>query len=780
MDSGDHDRLSSTMGGSALNKRKGTSLHAVAAQGGMEGSESKLERPSRRKSEWFRWLRRFRQRVVYSLLDYQRAVVMVLLAIPFVIAVALVILGKESGSVAEVTGSVDPGAHALFQQLALGARTGSAEIPSPGEEEKRDSWFSRAWDTDRFDPVSRDVIVDQARTAVKMSGRRVEMEPENGVSGSEEDKSLTLIAACRSRSRHFIAAFESWSRCGEIDQIVIVDWSSEHDRAAEMLASVKSASKRVQEKTLLITAENQTTWSLPQAYNLAAQFSTSNWLLKVDCDTSLSSSFVDSLHTMTTREYRTAPISSDPSSGDAKLRGVFCIQRKKFIQSGGYDERLGSYGYEDVELYQRLRQNLGLRETLFPIRGIRHLSFRDLSSDQSEMLPKVLVRAHELVLNDLTPWGPTLSASMSSKYEYFEASAVTLPKIIHAVPSRKCSDAFDLIPGSRRYEILKNTTSLLMHNEFGIPWDVLSQMDDSSTREVLEIMSNNEVRPIFVDLTGSVAGRLATLMVVLATASDARTVVIASWHSDSEVIELSSLFDIPEMNRRLHQSSLNTRLFSLSRWKCKKDIAFCVKWDSVYKELTEVDFGSLRSLPRTNGKKPTLYRSQRYPTKRLASSVDKSLRRRIADAIVFAGGSCLPYPQDVGPFKDVTTLWAAIAPKEASKFVGGIQKQKGASARIGGEQGKRAYYIGGPNPMATKTIEVLLYGTEQAGVPLCRLADDASTTYVTLECARYYLCDLWRAAQPAQFWGDAGRYIRGYDSYTTVIPARDVHSFFHP
>ena len=69
----------------------------------------------------------------------------------------------------------------------------------------------------------------------------------------------------------------SWLRAEGVDEIVLIDWSSE--------PPISSLALPADPRLRLVRAATERGWSLARAYNLALQLSTADIVLKVDSDT---------------------------------------------------------------------------------------------------------------------------------------------------------------------------------------------------------------------------------------------------------------------------------------------------------------------------------------------------------------------------------------------------------------------------------------------------------------------------------------------------------------
>mgnify|MGYP003645517727 FL=1 len=195
---------------------------------------------------------------------------------------------------------------------------------------------------------------------------------------------ISLICACKNRSKALKVSLSSWLIFDEIKEIIIVDWDSD-----ESINYLSEIDKRIK----IVTISEQKYFNQPQPLNIAASLATQEYILKVDCDYILNpyhnffenysvdqNSFVSGHHDHESPEY------IDPETGLSMfdktsmstddlltyvnsyshffkyLTGMLLVSRENFIKIGGYNENFGKYyAFEDDEICARLKL-LGLEQ----------------------------------------------------------------------------------------------------------------------------------------------------------------------------------------------------------------------------------------------------------------------------------------------------------------------------------------------------------------------------------------------------------------------------------
>jgi SAM-dependent methyltransferase len=196
--------------------------------------------------------------------------------------------------------------------------------------------------------------------------------------------SISVICACKNRYDSLRVSLNSWLSIKNIQEIIIVDWSSD-----EPLNHLTKLDSRIK----IVRVEDKKYFNQPQPLNLAASLATGDYILKLDTDYLINPyyNFVEKYfpdhNSFTSGSYNTnSPEYLDPETGlyminkhemsDEQLKeyfnsyspyflyltGLLFISKENYNKIGGYNENLGKcYAYEDDEIFQRLRY-MGLNE----------------------------------------------------------------------------------------------------------------------------------------------------------------------------------------------------------------------------------------------------------------------------------------------------------------------------------------------------------------------------------------------------------------------------------
>lgn len=161
---------------------------------------------------------------------------------------------------------------------------------------------------------------------------------------------VSVVCACMNRNAILQVNIMSWLHFKEIGEIIIVDWSS-----SKTLQHLTELDPRIK----VVRVDNQKYFNISQAFNLAIDCASLDYILKLDVDYFINPyyNFFD-LH----------PINSDIfyvgycnrlNSGNILpifkyLSGLCYVRRDIILSLNGYNEHFSGYGYDDVDMHTRI------------------------------------------------------------------------------------------------------------------------------------------------------------------------------------------------------------------------------------------------------------------------------------------------------------------------------------------------------------------------------------------------------------------------------------------
>jgi hypothetical protein len=157
---------------------------------------------------------------------------------------------------------------------------------------------------------------------------------------------ISLFTAVKNRTKFLEESLITWIAHNDIDEIIIVDWDSE-----ESLLPI--VNKYQNGKITLFVVRDQPRWILSFAFNLAASLTTRTRILKVDADIKLSKDFFTN-HPLKPGNFYSGNWEMARNDNERHLHGTYFGWREDFFRVNGYNEFIKSYGWDDIDLYDRL------------------------------------------------------------------------------------------------------------------------------------------------------------------------------------------------------------------------------------------------------------------------------------------------------------------------------------------------------------------------------------------------------------------------------------------
>lgn len=181
---------------------------------------------------------------------------------------------------------------------------------------------------------------------------------------------ISIICGVKNRENALKLSLTSWLMFDSVSEIIIIDWSS--DNYLEYLTSLD---KRIK----VIRVDNKEYFNLPVSYNLASDFVSNEYILKMDSEYVLNP-YYDFVEEMLPEigTFITGCYWMDSSPFFKYLNGLLYTRTEDFRNVGGYNENLKDYGYDDDDLYGRL-EKYGLKRKNIPTepRMIFHIPHPD-------------------------------------------------------------------------------------------------------------------------------------------------------------------------------------------------------------------------------------------------------------------------------------------------------------------------------------------------------------------------------------------------------------------
>lgn len=223
----------------------------------------------------------------------------------------------------------------------------------------------------------------------------------------EVAEGISLVTCCMNRNENLLKAIPSWIDCKEINEIIIVDWSS-NEAVYDYLKYHGITDKRIK----IIRVDNQPSWVLSYAFNIGFRASSFSKILKTDADIIIKPDFFEknSLqeNIFISGDWRSA------AKGQEHINGFFFVDRQSLMSIKGFNEYITTYGWDDDDIYSRLG-SIGLTRTLVDLNTIYHIPHGDelrVDSNSSGNEPlndlhkstRFKIRTNRFIANAMPSW----------------------------------------------------------------------------------------------------------------------------------------------------------------------------------------------------------------------------------------------------------------------------------------------------------------------------------------------------------------------------------------
>ncbi|PXF46235.1 hypothetical protein BWQ96_04020 [Gracilariopsis chorda] len=299
---------------------------------------------------------------------------------------------------------------------------------------------------------------------------------------------VSLAAVCMGRHDTLKKTVPAWLAVKDVDEVILVDWSS-HPPLEPVVRAIEGG-----EKVKIIRVEGEPSWVLSRAYNLALNATSYSHVIRTDCDYQVGPHFVTA-HRQLMQQTHSSAVgdtaadgSTDPThdgqhyyagnynlarnENEVHLNGAVFIRRKHFLDIGGYDERIQTYGWDDEDLYNRLG-GAGLKKMNISYDHVSHVKHDNSGRAQSGVkFAAVEIDLNSLLLEKLKPWSNDLH--MATNYDD-SASASSNKVVVRAAAKPKALK--DLVTPEEYNEAWAVALGRRLHDSYKVPWDIIASLD---------------------------------------------------------------------------------------------------------------------------------------------------------------------------------------------------------------------------------------------------------------------------------------------------------------
>lgn len=197
------------------------------------------------------------------------------------------------------------------------------------------------------------------------------------------DKKITIVFPVMNRNSHVAEAVPTWMEHDEIDEIIIVDWSS--DQPIHLDESCQKICKN--SKVKIIRIENEKYFQNPAfAINIGIDMSDNSNILKLDIDYKLTNPNILKIlkRNSTPGHFFCGTV---PEKEFNCFWGFAYFHRQDYEKTGGYNENLQGWGGEDADFYDRLEEVGAERTVVINIKDfISHIDHDDNLRTQNHFI----------------------------------------------------------------------------------------------------------------------------------------------------------------------------------------------------------------------------------------------------------------------------------------------------------------------------------------------------------------------------------------------------------
>jgi predicted glycosyltransferase involved in capsule biosynthesis len=334
----------------------------------------------------------------------------------------------------------------------------------------------------------------------------------------DEKSNVSIVVGCMNRTEFLIRALPSWLTHEKVGEIIIVDWNSSNP--------IENDIKHIEDDRIkvfrVIGVEK---WLLSAALNFGINHSTLPLLLKLDSDDILRKDFFNK-HPLTSNQnyFYTGNWQISRNENENHLNGVIYIPKKHFLEVGGYNEYIKTYGWDDSDLYERLQKNsLEKRDILSD--HIFHLQHGDIIRSNFRDLKIEILK--NMRLSQKRPWGKDKKSVSYIKIDDKKELYQPLDLDIYQIP----------------YSLMQKCTLFALQcalNDVGYPWSMTNKKSYST---LVHLTYNRHRLKLFIEPKNGLGNRLRAIASAAVVAKETNRNLIIVWIPDNHCeAKFSDLF----------------------------------------------------------------------------------------------------------------------------------------------------------------------------------------------------------------------------------------------
>jgi len=209
---------------------------------------------------------------------------------------------------------------------------------------------------------------------------------------------ISIVTCAMNRTANLLRALSSWLRFSNIDEVIIVDWSSK-DPVGQSLKENGFNDSRIK----VIRVDGEPRWILSYAFNVGFRCASRDKILKVDADILLLDDFFEH-NRLPGKDNFLAGNHRLAKQGQEHINGFLFATRESLTLVGGYNEYITKYGWDDDDLYNRLvkagyRRDDVLPDTLYHIPHSDAQRTELISSEEQPAVREVMLSSPRYLIH---------------------------------------------------------------------------------------------------------------------------------------------------------------------------------------------------------------------------------------------------------------------------------------------------------------------------------------------------------------------------------------------
>lgn len=169
----------------------------------------------------------------------------------------------------------------------------------------------------------------------------------------KQKQTIGIASITKNRVKNLIPSILTWLELKEVSVINIFDFASD----MPIYGALKRYSILDDKRVNVFRTEKREPFHRTKFWNIAISATETEKILKLDSDYKIHPQFLNYHPLRSTSLFYAGNWKTARVKNESFLHGLVYSGRKNFLDVGGYNERLTGYGWEDDDIYQRMKDN---------------------------------------------------------------------------------------------------------------------------------------------------------------------------------------------------------------------------------------------------------------------------------------------------------------------------------------------------------------------------------------------------------------------------------------